>query len=108
MLPTIVHARPPARAKAAKKLRPPPACGFFVTAKHPKQIAALRMRSEVLKADPVPPRRSIGTLRKATAAEIQECLRFAGHADVMVSKIAIERLLDHIQACGFVLMKDDH
>jgi len=111
MIPTIVHARPPARAKAARKLRPPPECGTFVTARHPKQIAALRMRSEVLseavKPDRAQLRRAIGHTRKATAAEISECLRFAGHHDPMMPRIAIERLLDHVQACGFVLMKDD-
>jgi len=107
ILPAIVHARPPARAKAAKKLRPPPPCGLFVVAHPPKRAAALRTTSEVVRADPVPIRRSIGTSRKATAAEIAECLRFAGHTAPMVCKIAVERLLEHVRACGMVLMAVD-
>lgn len=98
---------PPARAKAAKKLRPPPACSTFVTAKHPKQIAALRMRSEVLTADPLPIRRSVAGTRKASAAEIQECLAFAGYANPIISKIAARRLPKHLRACGMVVMRDD-
>jgi hypothetical protein len=81
-----------------------------VTARHPKQIAALRMRSEVLSQaviPDVPIRWSICTSRKASTVEIQECLTFTGHADPMMSKIAIERLLDHLQACGLVLMSKD-
>ena len=70
----------------------------------PKRAATLRTASESLRADPAPLRRSVDQTRKATAAEIAECLTFAGHAEPMMSKIAIERLLDHLGACGFVLM----
>lgn len=108
MLPRIVYAKPPKRSRATKKLRPPPPCGVFVEARHPKQIAALRMRSEVLsevvRAEPVPIRRTIGGTRKATAEEIAECLSFARHDDPMMAKIAAERILEHLQSCGFVLM----
>lgn len=107
MLPTIVPAKPPKRAKPARKLRPTPPCGTFVIAKSPKRAAALRTSSKVVEADPVPIRRSVGNTRKATSAEIQECLAFAGHHDPMMSKIAMERLLDHLQACGLVLMSKD-
>src|ERR1019366_5837521 len=99
----IVHTKkPPARVKARKL---PPACGPFVTAQHPSRIAALRMRSEVIKDDPLPIRQTImGGMRKATAEEIAECLSFVSHDDPMMAKIAAERLLEHLQCCGFALM----
>jgi hypothetical protein len=111
MTPTrIVHAKPPKRVKPAKKLRPPPACGVFVHAKHPKEIVRLRIRSEVLyeavKPEPVR-RRSIGIARKATAEEVAECLRFIEHSEPVMARIAAERLLEHVQACGYVLMTGD-
>ena len=80
---------------------------MLVTARHPKHIEASRIRSEVMNADPSPIRRTIGGMRQATAEEIGECLSFAGHDEPMMSKIAIERLVDHLEACGFVLMSKD-
>jgi hypothetical protein len=98
----IVHPKPP------KKSRPPPACGAIVQARDPKRIATLRMRSEVMRADmPTPVRRDLGGVRKATADEMAECLRFAANHDRVMARIAAEQLLEHLQACGLVLMKND-
>ena len=70
------------------------------------RIAALRMRSEVVRGDPAPFRQNMDGAGRATAAEIAECLKFASHADPMVAKIAAERLLEHLHCCGFVLMSE--
>ena len=78
----IVRSKKPSLAVKAPK--PPPACGPLVTAKHPNRIAALRMRSEVVRADPPPIRQTMTGARKATAEEISECLRFASHHDPMI------------------------
>jgi hypothetical protein len=66
-----------------------------VVAKPLKRAAAAREASESLRADPVSVRHDVAGQREATAAEIVECLAFAGHAEPMMSKIVIERLLDH-------------
>jgi hypothetical protein len=95
--------KPPARIKEPKL---PPPCGRFVTAKHPNRIAALRMRAEVIKAPPI--RQTMAGARPATPDEIAECLRFAGQDhDPIMAKIAAERLLEHLECSGFVLMADE-
>jgi hypothetical protein len=54
------------------------------------------------------------SLRPATADEIAEALSFAlryqgrkrvNHADDMMARITAERLVQHLEASGFVLMK---
>jgi hypothetical protein len=60
------------------------------------------------KPEPVPSRPvSDAILWKASAAEIAECLTFTGHHDPMIAGIAVERLLEHCQAGGMVLMAQD-
>jgi hypothetical protein len=53
-------------------------------------------------------------LRTATADEVAEALSFAlryqgrkrvNHADDVMARITVERLVNHLQASGFVLMK---
>jgi hypothetical protein len=87
-------------APGPSRNRPPLECGSSVTARPPKPVAALRVLSEVVRADPVPIRRDVAGLRQATAAEIQEYLTFAGYHDPMMSKIAVERRLEQVQSCG--------
>jgi hypothetical protein len=69
----------------------------------PPSAAALRAASKVVRAI----RRNVAGQREACVEEIAECPAFAGRTDLIMSKIAIERLLEHCQACGMVLMIED-